>query len=663
METRFKKFISNRRARSATEADNDLIRKSASYEASAPTTRAPIFLYQPLAKSALEVRRDCEKDAVPMRSFSYSSVTSGKAPIFTQSLPQKGNGPVKLQANRRLSSGELVTTTDDSQETLQDIRDGDYVVGRKGRSISISQGRSNTNMNELRMSPLQSPNYSPLPTPNSYTSISTHTWPNTPRLEYDIHRSGRDSLDTAAPNIGLGLSSPTSAFASRPRPSQDSVIGQRPSFSRQSASHESTNPHQTPAQNGNATLQALRRAEYSRLVDMYGADAAARNLARLNREHYQAAASPVPLMQPPYSPVIFEPLPAPPAESRHVESRCTSRMSGTSSEWSGTSSPRRRSYVSSYAGSSTATAQTSIIEEDPATTREDIRNMVEQMRSTYLDALEQRPPPTTKSKPRRKKQRKPKLIPSPVLNTSDQHSPRTLPFLGRQTWHPEDSDQPTLYTRRINSQPVNGTGRLSPIQASPRRNDDNEAGIKRADSTTLGGVMADLTRSNIRASQTSRRRNEQQHASLAPPVATVRPVTPQQPLQEEKKDSWLNLESDSADELFIESPHDVLQACQHPRVVSHHSVEKSDSDHVEPRAPDTFETIYEDLFGKDANAFWSSSSNIGRMPSLRIPLSDPAHDDANQLSTPKKASHIRSIPESPEYRHLAPSGQTEATFI
>lgn len=661
METRFKKFMIKRRARSATAPDNDLIRKSASYEASPPTTRAPIFLYQPLAKSTLEVRRDCEQDAAIMRSFSYNSVTCGKAPVFIQSLPQKGNGPVKLVANRRLSSGELVPATDESQETLRELRDGSYEVARKPRSMSISQGRSETNKDELLTSPVRRSSHSPLPTPTSHTSTSSHTWPNLPRLEIDSHFSCWGSLDTAAQDTSLGLSPSTSANADQARPSQESAIDHRP-FSRESASNEGLNLYPISTHNGNATLQALRRAEYSRLVELYGADAAARNLARLNREHYQAAASPVALTKPLYSSIIFEPLPAPPAESRHVESRCASRLSGTSSERSSTSSQGRNSYVSSYAGSSTATAQTSLVEEDSATTREDIRNMIAQMRSTYLDALEQNSPPAAKSKPQRKKQRKPKSIPPSVLKPSDQHWARALPSPGLQTGHPENVNQQRLYTRRINSQPLKATGRLSPIQASPRKNDDNDAGIKRADSTTLGGVMADAARSSIEAGQKTRRRSARKQASLVPRAATIRPVTLQRPLQAKKKASWLNVESDSAEDVFVESPYDLPRARQHPRIVSHHSIEKSDSDHTEHQSSDNFEAIYEDLFGKDPNDFWSSSPSVGRMPSLRLPLLDAAHDDTYQLSTPPKLQ-VRSMSESPEYTRLARSDQMGPSFI
>lgn len=664
METRFKKFINTRRGRSSTVSGNDLVHQSAPYETSAPASRPPIFLYQPLAKSALEIRRDCEKDVVPMRSLSYDQVAPGKAPVFIQSLPQKGNGPVKLQTNRRLSSGELITTAEDSQKTLQDIRDGDYVVGKKERSVSSCQSRSNTNVNEPRMSHVQSINYSPLPTPSPCTSTASRTWPNSPCLIQDSPQSGvLDNVDPGVSNVGLGLSSSASTFVSRPRPSQDSHIDYKSSFQRQSASYESSPSYYHSMQNGNATLQALRKAEYSRLVEIYGADAAARSLARLDGEHLNAAISPTPSTRPFYSPVILEPLPAPPADTRDAESRRTSHMSRTSSEWSGTSSPQRRSCVSSYAESSTATAQTSVAEDDPVTTREDIRNMVEQMRSTYLNAFEQRTPPAARSKPRKKKQRKRKLMPSPALNAPDQHSPRAPPLSGRQTWHPDDSDHDAPFTRRINSQPVSGTGRLSPIQASPRRNDDKDVGIKRADSSTLGGLMADLTRSRIRSSQSSKRSTDQKHASLAAQASHLRPVTPRQPPQGEKQDSWLNLESDSAEELPVESPRDVFRPHQLPRVVSHHSVEKYESEHVDARVSNSFEGIYEDLFGKESSDFWASTTDLGRLSPPHIPPSDATDKIAVQRSTPSKTSQMISTPDSPKYDLLTRRRQISGNFI
>ena len=660
METRFKRFIRARRRRSAAEVDNDLVHRSAPYEASSPASRAPIFLYQPLAKSALEIRRDGEKDTVPLRSFSYKQVVPGKAPIFIQSLPQKGNGPVKLQANRRLSSGELTTTVQDSQMTLQDIKDGDYLVGRKERSMSFSKGTSNLNVNETRTSHVHSVDHSPVPTPNSRTP-TTQTRPSTPCLIRDSPGSDKmDNHDQAVSNVGLGLSSPTSTFSSRLRPSQDLNVDCRSSLSCHSISHGSSRSHHNSMQTGNATLQALRKAEYSRLVDIYGADAAARNLAQLDREHLKAANSPVSPLHPPYSSVIFEPLPAPPTEIRDSEAKNASRLSGTSSEWSGTSSPQRRSYVSSYAESSTATTQTSVMEDDPVATREDIRSMVEQMRSTYLNAIEQRTPASARSKPRKKKQRKPKLVLSPAITPSDQHSPRAPPLSGRQTWHPDDSDHDAPYTRRINSQPVSGTGRLSPIQASPRRREDSEAGITRTDSTTLGGFMAGITRSRIRASHSLTRNTK--HESVVSQASHPRPVTPQQPTREGKRDSWLNLESDSAEELFLESPHEVSLVPQQPRGVSQYSVKKDTPDYVEHRTSASFEEIY-DLFGKESGDSWSSSPNVGRMSSLRNTSSDATKSITNLEATTSKASQILSIPESPEYTHLARPGQHADYFI
>ncbi|KAK5939749.1 hypothetical protein PMZ80_008131 [Knufia obscura] len=701
METRFKKFITTRRGRSATLADNDLAHQSAPYEASSPALRPPIFLYQPLAKSALELQRDCERDvAAPVRSFSYDQVTPGKAPIFIKSLPQKGNGPIKLQASRRMSSGELITNADDSQRMLQNIRDGDYVVGRKERSLSSSQGRSNTNVNEPRVSRVRSPNHSPLPTPKSPTPTGSQTCPTTPSLVQDSPLSGRlENFEIANPTIGLGLTSPSSVSTSRPSPTQESHDDYRSSFGRQSTSHDSSRSHLSAAQSGNATLQALRKAEYSRLVDIYGADVAARNLARLDHEHLHSSIGPVSPFQLPYSPVIFEPLPAPPADHRDAESGRTSRMSEVSSEWSGASSPQRRSYVSSYAESSSATRQKSIVDDDPAATREDIRNMVEQMRSTYLSAFEQRTPPAARTKPRKKKQRKPKLMTSPALGTPDQHSPRSPPLSGKQTFHADESDSDAPYTRRINSQPVSGTGRLSPIQASPRKNDEHEQGIRRADSATLGGLMAEMKRSRIRASQSSRRQSEQKSAASTPRESNFRPVTPtnlsrveqknswqdfesqgtqhlppltpQQPPREEKANSWLNLESDSAEEPFVDSPYDVPRDLHQPRILSQHSVsidkDQYQSESSVPGYSNSFDTIYDDLFGKNDKDFWSSSSSVGRPPSLTIPALHtdalPTSNHTSSQSTPKKTSHTLSITESPENTHLARTGQMEGNFI
>ena len=142
METRIRRYFtfgklnSNPSQLSRTTDDLDLI--SVPYE-STPKGRAPVLSTGPGKTETLRTKDDL--DTLTVQTIPYKSAVAGIPPIFG-ATPIKGNGPVKLQTSRRLSSGELLVTTQDHQRTLSDIREGEYIVGRKdpkrgSKTISI----------------------------------------------------------------------------------------------------------------------------------------------------------------------------------------------------------------------------------------------------------------------------------------------------------------------------------------------------------------------------------------------------------------------------------------------------------------------------------------------------------------------------------------------
>ena len=138
-------------------------------------------------------------------------------------------------------------------------------------------------------------------------------------------------------------------------------------------------------------------------------------------------------------------------------------------------------------------------------------------------------------------------MPSPAINET----------YTRQTWHPEDNDVVSHSRRKAHSHPP--TSRLSPIQDSPSRKETINHGLKRADSATLGTLMADLTRQNLR----------QKH----------------DPPQEK---SWINIDTDSSDE------------AQFPTQKSY--------DTTPQIVDDDFRAMYEDIFSKETEQLWRTSN-------------------------------------------------------
>lgn len=660
METRLKRFINNRRSQSI-EHDNAPTRQSIPREASPPTKKPQILNGKLPDRNTPQSRKNNTDFVGPLRSFSYEHCRPGKPPVFGK-LPQKGNGPVKLQTSRRLSSGDLITTSQDSQRTLQDIRDGHYVVGKKDRHLSYTPGRNKASVPQPQVPSESQVNHPSLPTPTSQRFTPSQTWPNTPTIASDTTQSyhPRDSEISDA-NVGLGLSSPMALVHANL--SQDSLRDSSSNFSRRSVPHDNPRRWTKHTPETSATLKALRKAEYTRLVELYGSDVANRKIAQLDREHLRTPSSPAFPTDAPYSSVILEPLPPPPMEKVETESRRISRASLNSGsggdEWSGTSSPQRTSQVSSYAESSADTGQTSLTEDETAATRENIRNMVAQMRSSYLHDIESRSAPVkSKSRAKTKKRR---LLPSPIIVISDQLPPLPpSPIASRQTWHPPGTESSIQSKRRVNSNPVRSIPRLSPIQTSPPWGVDDSTGVKRADSTTLGNLMADVTRDRAKSRKSMKPRSDPNQA-----IQDARPITPQLQISTDEA-AWMHRPSDSPN--MLHNPQPQPDTTTHTPVQHHNLLLKPDpasstaaastsvpGDSLSSRASEDFDALFSDELW--TNSSLSPSSHHTPARDLHPTLSN------DSITTPRRANFIPAVPESPEYTHLAQDGDPATNFF
>lgn len=583
MESRFRiKFWSSRRVkRSPVELDLHSI----PYQTAPADPKQPVFIHQSLGRNLSEKRQ--REYISPLRAFSYRQAKPGQLPEVG-GRPHKGNGPVKLQTSRRLGSGEILVTQQDSRRTLEEIREGEYIVPVKDRRDSRAQSVRSVRSPSLSQPPKHAPLYPASATPVSPNPFQHSTQPgwgsvpgsstllNIPEHGADAgstplsiqsapdlpHRHGSDSFDPNAAAVeGLGLSG-----ASLEPPSAPSGILK----SSTSSPITLLEPHEEQ----NATIQALWKAEYGRLITMYGQAGVDRNIAELRRDQGTPKEGGM-------SPLILEPLPQPGLEVRESSVASKSPRNSRSEAMptqhednSDESSHQRLSFISSAGYASSYTTRTSFNETDSLNTRDDIRRMVDDMRSTYLKALESREPSLEAIKSlKKKKQKKGKSTPTATPRTSTAIPPATPVVQSSKPSTPESQEQrsisglnpsPPLHSQRSTrnfSSPVGGINKLPPIEASPSRDRVPDLGLKRADSSTLGAWMGEHKRSSIQKRRSKRHSRRTSARLMIPSTSPSKVILPSESHDGQDKDltvldeDFQNLYKD----IFRTSTHDFWQ--------------------------------------------------------------------------------------------------------
>ncbi|KIW66422.1 hypothetical protein PV04_05757 [Phialophora macrospora] len=547
MESRLRKLLSPRRHKARrNDATAELDLQSIPYGRAPSQGRLPVLINQALRKSGAVKQRESRLPTDPLRSFSYQEAAAGKPPQLGD-RPQRGNGPVKLQTSRRLSSGELLVTEQDYDRTLEEIREGEYIVGGKERraSKSSSQPKSPTEPTSLKFistapsSPREQVTFSaPIWQPAS--GLGEFAPVASPASASSIFRPPQRSYSAQAyyPDYrrdGLGISSPTQQLYARPMTSTTSLL----------EPHEERNP----------TIEALWKAESSRLMSMSGQTGVDNSTLELDKHHGDAPLPRVPfpmehrrsnsysyssrsVSQPTYLPTS----PARAGASLRMNASTSVLDLAYRDDHSEGSSQPRYSHLSSSGASSSLTTRTSIAEE-PGTTRDDIRKIVDDMRTTYLQAIEAQTPPLqpVSSSPvdkARAKARTPSLmsyasVDSSLRSASRHSTTRT------KSWQSSTSQFATARasatspmmkpkrpgsatSRRTSGQTAAGIATLTPIEASPAKSAKSsqtkkvhDGGLKRADSTTLGVMARKLTVVDDRHSTGSSR-----HGSSSKPAPT-----------------------------------------------------------------------------------------------------------------------------------------------
>jgi hypothetical protein len=496
METRIRRYFTFRKPKSnpsqvnRTADDLDLI--SVPYE-STSRGRAPVLSSGLRKTDTLRTKDDLDTFAV--QTFPYESAVAGTPPVFG-ATPIKGNGPVKLQTSRRLSSGELLVTTQDHQRTLSDIREGEYIVGRKdpkrgSKTISIKlplQSSVSSPRASLALAP-------PLSSPSSAQSLRH------PRKKYvsgpipvdrDVEMVEIPAPEILPRNPYYRDSSLTKSYILGPTEIPLPSSPGRPPSSRTSLLSR--------GEEQNATIQALWKAEYARLVAIYGQDGVDRNIAELNKDHFSSfpvkrasfdnnarklGSTPGGTPQP-HADTVIPPLSRSPRGSILQELP----LVDNASEYSSHKVP---SLLSSEESSSSYTKRTSLFEAEVPTTREEVSRIVENMRKNYLKALEAKAEEKPKTKRPKKSRQRASYTHTSVPAAS---APVKSAKGASQSWHastvPNNAPKQEKQTkRRPNSKSKNPRdSTMSSVKTTASKSSlKTKPPLHRADSTTLGSFF------------------------------------------------------------------------------------------------------------------------------------------------------------------------------
>ena len=476
--------------RSSDRIEVDKNVQGVAYEMTSPASRTPIFISQPLRRSMTEQRAINAVEGLAMRAYSYESTLPGKPPIIG-GRPHRGNGPVKLQTSRRLSSGELLATTQDPRRTMEDIREGDYIVGglKEKRSSRSSQMRSAT------------PSITS-PRPGSSKMMSPHL------SLSPYRRSHVRAVSTTPSNRSPSSPNPSPKFQLIHPGDNPLTLPRAISFTKKTSLSDTDSPRDVSSFEdshdgnsfGSAPLLAwgvLKRAEKTRVT----------NLETLN----ETAGDALPLQN--FPPEKHESILLPSISCRGSYQAVNSRRSLQSKEpyrtpqgtisrdniqneqsydsdnISDNSSRARSSLQSSQASSSADTGQTSM-SEDISSTREQVHRLIDDVRSKYLEAIEIREA-RYKAEASGHVDANHLLPPNP--NSSGRKIRNKARHSNRRSWQSSEvTATESTNARRWASDQVEDqqVSSVSPLV-------DNEAGesrdgpmLQRADSMTLGSLMA-----------------------------------------------------------------------------------------------------------------------------------------------------------------------------
>lgn len=467
METRIRRYLALRRLNHG--ASSDLTSMGDENRSGRTSKRLGLALTPSLARTDARSKRRVDTttntDRLALKSSPYESTQAGKPPVVG-GAPVKGNGPVRLQHNVRLSSGELLATEQSNKETLEDIKNGDYIVGRKEYKRSSQPKKAGTWDNRPKPPPL-----------DASQALETHSLPQTPFFINDTtFENSPSSFTSTTENIhvrGLNSFDPHRSTSSLPQ-DYSRLSESRSSFQRASGSRNDNE--------GNVLIQALWKAEYNQLLSIQHQKyrITPKPSARFDEE-CRPSSRDVPYIEGHCSPDLQAYYHSP--TIKDISFTDGSSAYSSANDHSGTSSNRT---------DSTCTARTSFQPDAPGT-RDDVRRMIEDMRAMYLSAIESRSATSSHTSLTQAVTTRASVGPTATPQRTSASRP------AQKSWHagnrtsktsrpkPQKKRKPAPTSMASKfAQPTEGT--LSP------RTSPTKPSLTRADSMTLGSILGGAPR-------------------------------------------------------------------------------------------------------------------------------------------------------------------------
>ncbi|RMD41841.1 hypothetical protein DV735_g3265, partial [Chaetothyriales sp. CBS 134920] len=406
MDSRFKTwFWSSRRVRpEPTSVIYDLTLRGVSYDSVAPSATPPVFSH-PIPP------RHPRRPTVNASTLAYDDTTAGNAPIFG-GRPIKGNGPAKLPAHH---SGEWTPVSPDADSTWEVVEPGDYAASKVSSRFSQT-----TPTLPLRSASPKRWSAFPSSKPPVSAALPMRSSSVSPLLGIPEHTASMDDLGSpSAGRSGSLVSSdspPMLPCKHASIQSKHSIPGlggnEVPPAPIGILKNSSKISLLEPRDEHNPTMRALWKAESSRLHSICGQGTFDHYLYEPRRGSVK------PSMDSP----ILEPVPMARNECRDTSISFTLSRADTChlDDVSDISSSGRLSHSSTAISSHTSSAST--IESDSFTSRADIHKMVEEMRATYLQALEARENPLYSGSKSAKKSKKKRKSSTPSTRTTRSES-------------------------------------------------------------------------------------------------------------------------------------------------------------------------------------------------------------------------------------------------
>ena len=354
MDSKFRSFWAFRKTdktSSRTNTSNALLTADQNVPDSRPRTANSWF---GRARDSPSIFRGPEAAGELFQASPYEVATPGKAPIYV-GTPVHGNGPVKLQTSHRLATGELVQTDQAHEAILEEIRDGDgeYIVGRKETRKSFSSSTGVRPRRQISKEDIKHMEYVPFRVPSPVDEV--------PALRRDSKMSATSS------ERGRRSRASSQTYPRR--------VGQTPPpVPRRSVSLSPTRESIGSAEEEpNLAIEALWKAENTRLATLFtpaeneqpkGLGIQSRPDSSTRRDSWSQQGQ-----MENGSPLL------PPRAFSPQSSRASPSMG---------MSPSLSEAASLWSHDARSTAQSPSLQSP----REDVRIMIENMRSTYLTALE-----------------------------------------------------------------------------------------------------------------------------------------------------------------------------------------------------------------------------------------------------------------------------------